>query len=42
MSDRELALGALEDLENSLFNDNYFGLKEQIDIIREYLEKEKE
>jgi len=36
---REQALGALEDLENSLFNDNYFGLKEQIDIIKEYLER---
>lgn len=38
---REQALGALEDLENSLFQDNYYGLKEQIDIIREYLEKSK-
>ena len=41
MSDRELALGAIEDLENSLFQDNYYGLKEQIDIIKEYLEAEK-
>ena len=40
MSTRKQALGALEDIENSLFNDNYYGLKEQIDIIKEYLERE--
>jgi hypothetical protein len=37
---KEQALGALEEICNTLFNDNYHGLEEQIMIIKEYLEEE--
>jgi len=39
MSYRHNAIKALDEIEQTLDNDDYFGLQEQIDTIRSYLEE---